>query len=109
LNVGQPKNLNAYLVAVFEEPASADRLLALYIRQVFWAYPLRRLYSQLPQSVEVKPYIDLLLRTGFQGEGILAGHIEAGNAKAMDAIALGMLREEFDSWCAINEPRLSLV
>jgi RimJ/RimL family protein N-acetyltransferase len=108
MNVGQLKNLNAYLVALFEEPATAERLLGLYIRQAFWAYPLHRLYAQLARHDELQPHIDLLRRSGFQSEGVLVAHINPGGADAADAVVLGLLREEFDGWCAENEPRLSL-
>jgi len=108
MNLGQLKNLNANLVALFEEPATAQRLLALYVRQAFWAFPLHRLYAQLPISVESHPHIDLLLRTGFKDEGVLVGHIEVADSQPLDAVVLGILRDEFDEWCANNEPRLSL-
>lgn len=107
MNVGQLKNLNAYLIALFEQPATAERLLALYIRQAFWAYPLHRLYVQLPSRLEVQPHIELLLRSGFRREGVLRGHIASAD-KPLDAIVLGLLRDEFDAWCAKNEPSLSL-
>jgi hypothetical protein len=107
MNVGQLKHLNAYLVALFEEPSSADRLLALYIRQAFWLFPLHRLNAQLPSRPEVQPHIDLLLRAGFQNEGVLKGHIEV-DGQLSNVVVLGMLRDDFDAWCAINDPRLSL-
>jgi hypothetical protein len=107
MNVGQLKNLNAYLVFLFEQPATAERLLALYIRQAFWAYPLHRLYAQLPSRLDVQPHIDLLLRSGFKHEGVFRGHIDVAD-KPVDALVLGMLRDEFDAWCAQSDPRLSL-
>lgn len=108
MSVGQLKNLNAYLVALFEQPAAAERLLVLYIRQAFWAYPLHRLYVQLPSRAEVQPHIELLLRSGFRREGVMRGHIGVAG-KPVDVEVLGMLRAEFDAWCATGEPRLSLV
>jgi len=107
LNVQQLKHLNAYLVALFETPATAHRSLALYIRQVFWFYPLHRLYAQLPSLPEMQPHIDLLAGVGFQREGVLAGHAEVGG-RPVDVVVLGLLRDEFDVWCATNDPRLSL-
>jgi hypothetical protein len=107
MNVGQLKHLNAYLVALFEEPSAADRLLALYIRQAFWLYPLHRLNVQLPSRPDLQPHIDLLLRAGFQREGVLEGHIEV-DGQPSNVVVLGMLREDFDAWCAIDDPRLSL-
>lgn len=107
MNVSQLKNLNAYLVALFEQAATAEHLLALYIRQAFWAYPLHRLYAQLPSRLEVQPHIDLLMGCGFKREGVLRGHIEVAH-KAVDAVVLGLLRDDFDAWCMQNEPRLSL-
>jgi hypothetical protein len=107
MNLGQLKNLNAYLIALFERPATSERLLALYVRQAFWSYPLHRLYAQLPSRPDVQPHIDLLLGSGFSREGTLERHIEAAG-QPLDAVVLGLLRDEFDAWCAQNEPKLSL-
>ncbi len=108
MSVGQLKNLNAYLVAVFSDPVNADRLLALYMRQAFWTYPLHRLYSQLPAVPSARSHVDLMLRVGFQREGTLEGHIDLDRDRHVDADVLGILRGEFDQWCRINQPQLWL-
>jgi hypothetical protein len=107
MNLGQLKNLNAYLIALFEQPSTSTRLLALYIRQAFWSYPLHRLYTQLPSTPEMQPHIEMLVRTGFKREGTLERHIEATD-KLVDVDVLGLLRSDFDAWCTQNEPKLSL-
>jgi len=38
---------------------------------------------------------------------VLAGHAEVGG-RPVDVVVLGLLRDEFDVWCATNDPRLSL-
>jgi hypothetical protein len=107
MSMGQLKNLNSYLVPLFEQPATAERMLALYLRQAFWAFPLHRLYTQLPKTLEVEPHIDLLRRCGFKDEGRLVGHLEI-KGRPVDVAVFGLLRGEFDAWCATNDPRLSL-
>lgn len=107
MSAGQLKNLNAYLVAVFEEPGTATDALALYIRHAFWTYPLHRLYAQLPSTPAVKAHVALYSGAGFVGEGVLVGHIATPEGP-VDAFVLGMLRDEFDAWCASNRPELSL-
>ena len=107
MNAGQLKNLNAYLVALFSRPAEAALPLALYIRHAFWTFPLHRLYAQLPALPAVVPSIDALIAVGFKREGILVAHIGTPD-EPTDAIAVGLLREEFDGWCEQNDPRLVL-
>jgi hypothetical protein len=107
MSVAQLKNLNAYLVAVFEKPAAATGALALYVRHAFWSYPLHRLYAQLPSTREVEPHAELYSRAGFRREGVLVKHIAAADGP-IDAVVLGILRGEFDAWCAGNRPELSL-
>jgi hypothetical protein len=107
MTVGQLKNLNAYLVAVFDEPVSAVGALALYIRHCFWSFPLHRIYTQLAMTQAVKPHIDLLLRAGFKLEGTLVGHISSADGP-LDAVVVAILRDEFEGWCLENRPELSL-
>jgi RimJ/RimL family protein N-acetyltransferase len=108
MSVAQLRNLNAYVVAVFTEPAVASGLLALYIRHAFWSFPLHRLYVHLPISEGFAPYSDLFSRVGFKTEGVLAGHIPTQSGRG-DVLALGLLRDDFEAWCAANQPELSLV
>jgi RimJ/RimL family protein N-acetyltransferase len=107
MSVAQLKNLNAYLVAVFEQPASAAGALALYVRHAFWSYPLHRLYTQLPSNQAVRAHAELYSRVGFSPEGVLVKHIATDFGPA-DAMVLGILRDEFDAWCAANQPELCL-
>jgi RimJ/RimL family protein N-acetyltransferase len=107
MSVAQLKNLNAYLVALFLRPAEATVPLALYIRHAFWSFPLHRLYAQLPALAPVAPHVEALVRVGFKHEGILVAHLMA-SGKPHDAIAVGLLRDEFNLWCEQNEPRLAL-
>ena len=104
----QVKNLHAYLVALFERPEDAGLGLALYLRHAFWSLPLHRLYSQVPLREESLPYAELFLRAGFRREGILVGHLRTA-AEPKDSIALGLLREDFDAWCAEHQPGLSMI
>jgi hypothetical protein len=107
MSVAQVKNLNAYLVALFSEPAASTLPLALYIRHAFWTFPLHRLYAQLPALNTVVPQMENLIQVGFKREGMLVAHV-AGADGPEDAIVVGLLRNEFDLWCEQNEPRLAL-
>ena len=107
MNVAQLKNLNAYLVALFSRPADAVLPLALYIRHAFWSYPLHRLYSQLPSLPELLPHREALMAVGFKNEGSLVAHIATADGP-VDAVAVGLLRDEFNQWSKQNEPRLVL-
>jgi hypothetical protein len=107
MSITQVKDLNAYLVALFTKPAESRKALALYIRHAFWSYPLHRLYTQLPSSTVTAAHIDLLTSCGFEREGILREHITT-DGDPQDAVVMGLLRDEFESWCVETEPRLSL-
>ena len=107
MSVAQLKNLNAYLVALFSEPADAAVPLALYIRHAFWSFPLHRLYAHVPALAADIAHAEALLRVGFQHEGVLAAHVPAPDGP-QDAIVLGLLREEFNVWCEQNQPGLAL-
>jgi hypothetical protein len=107
MSMAQLKNLNAYLVAVFAEPASSTGSLALYIRHAFWSYPLHRLYTQLPVNPFLKPQAELFARAGFMREGVLVKHVAAPDGP-IDAESFGLVRVEFDEWCSKHRPELSL-
>jgi RimJ/RimL family protein N-acetyltransferase len=107
LSILQVKDLNAYLIALFTEPAKSGKALALYIRHAFWSYPLHRLYTQLPSSAMTAAHIGLLTSGGFEREGVLREHITT-DGDPRDAVVLGILRDEFEAWCVETEPRLSL-
>jgi len=107
LNVPQPKHLSAFLVALLARPSEAGLPLALYIRHAFWSYPLHRLFTHVPALPDSEPYRDALLGVGFKREGVLAAHVTTEGGPR-DAMVLGLLRDEFMSWCATNEPSLQL-
>ena len=107
MSVAQLKNLNAYLVALFSEPAVERVPLALYIRHAFWSFPLHRLYAHVPALTGVTSHVEALVGVGFQHEGVLAAHVPSPDGP-QDAIVLGLLREEFNLWCEQNQPGLAL-
>jgi hypothetical protein len=99
------QNLNARLIALFEDLQDARVPLLLYVRHLFWNFPLQRIYVQILASRE--SYIQLYQSVGFQQEGILPNHlILAGSA--YDVVMLGLLRQDFDLWCLQNDQRFSL-
>jgi RimJ/RimL family protein N-acetyltransferase len=107
MSMAQLKNLNAYLVALFAEPASSTVSLALYMRHAFWSYPLHRLYTQLPVTPALRPHAELFARAGFMREGVLVKHVAAPDGP-IDAESFGLVRGEFDEWCTRHRPELSL-
>jgi hypothetical protein len=101
------KSLHSSVVALFVDPAASVLPLAMYLRHVFWNFPLRRLHAQIPVMDLTREYVELLCAVGFKDEGRLVNHtIIAG--QQFDMAALGLLRADFEEWCATNEPRLSL-
>ena len=118
LGVGQPigvaaigltnlRSRNSYLLSLFATPAQSRVPLALYIRHLFWNFPLTRLYVHIPAVSELEPYLDLHQGVGFRLEGSLRQHTLIGGVRH-DVTVLGLLREEFESWCQLHEKRLSL-
>jgi len=107
MQVGQLRNLSAYLVAAFAEADEAGVALALYVRHAFWTYPLNKLYTHVPDHPASRPYAATLTNSGFQQEGKLVAHVTAGD-QAHDALLFGLLRKDFETWSARHEPRLLL-
>ena len=107
LQLTQLKNLNAYLVALFKDPASAEGCLAIYLRHAFWGYPLHRVYTHVPVNGATSAHADLYRRTGFTSEGRLIGHMTNEDGP-VDIEVLGMLRHELDAWTESRMPALSL-
>lgn len=102
------KSLNVNFTALFVEPQESTTALAMLVRHLLWSFPLHRLHAQIPDSDLTREYIDLFRSVGFADEGRLKSHIVmAGHT--FDAVALGLLRTDFETWCAENEPRLALV
>jgi len=93
------------LVFLALEPAVAREALALYLRQAFWGHPLHRLYAILPSSAAL--YARAYEGCGFKHEGRLERHLRVG-ARLLDLEMYGLLRTDFDAWCAANDPRLAL-
>jgi len=107
LALPSPKNLNASVVALAIEPASSATMLALYLRHAFWSFPLHRIFAEVPLTPASAPHESLYVAAGFQREGVFRAHYFAGDAPA-DVSVLGLLRAEFDAWCAVHEPAISL-
>lgn len=101
------RTLSASLIALFVDPPGATLPLAMYVRQLFWTFPLRRLYAQVPAMDLTREYVDLLGSVGFVDEGRLVSHAEIGG-QAFDVVTLGLLRQDFEDWCAVHQPRLAL-
>lgn len=99
------QNLNTRLVPVLTDFVGSVGVLALYVRHLFWTLPLQRIYAQF--LVDLSEYDDVLRATSFKKEGVLVEHqIYAG--KRCDVAAFGLLRTDFESWCAEHDPELSL-
>jgi len=95
------------VLALFVDPPSSVAGLALFVRHVFWNFPLHRLHTQIPTLDLTTEYIRLFEGAGFVDEGRLRAHtLVAG--QAFDAAALGLLRPDFEAWCSEHEPRLAL-
>lgn len=99
--------LNASVAALFVDPSTGRLPLAMYLRHLFWSFPLRRVHTQLPDMDLTREYIELLTSVGFEVEGRLRAHATVGG-QTFDVVALGLLRTDFEAWCAAHEPRLSL-
>ncbi len=98
--------LHASVAALFVDPAEGRTPLAMYLRHVFWSFPLRRLHTQVPELDLTREYIDLLQSVGFVVEGRLLEHANIGG-QTFDVVALGLLRTDFEAWSAEHEPRLA--
>lgn len=100
-----PQNLNTRLVPVLTDFVSTVGVLALYVRHLFWTLPLQRIYAKF--LVDLSEYEGVLRAAGFKKEGVLVEHqIYAG--KRCDVAMFGLLRTDFESWCAEHDPELSL-
>jgi hypothetical protein len=99
--------LNASVTALFVDPETATTPLAMYLRHLFWTFPLHRVHTQIPDLDLTREYIELLQRVGFAVEGRLVEHARIAG-QTFDVVALGLLRSDFEVWCDQHEPRLSL-
>jgi hypothetical protein len=101
------RSLNAGILALFVDPPSATLALALFLRHVFWNFPLHRLHAHVPLFDLTSEYVRLYRSVGFVDEGRFVAHaLIAG--QPFDVAALGLLRSDFESWCAKHDPRLGL-
>jgi hypothetical protein len=100
-------SLNTYVLAMYSDASRATIPLALYTRQIFWAFPLQRMYVQFPLLEETESYRDLYRSAGFREEGIMKKH-QAIAGRRHDVAVYGLLREDFDQWWATHDPRLAL-
>ena len=99
--------LNTGFTALFTDPAVAIVPLSMYVRHLFWSFPLHRLHAQIPDLDLTREYIDLLTAVGFEVEGRLVDHAHVAG-QSFDVVALGLLRSDFEAWIAAHDPRLSL-
>jgi diamine N-acetyltransferase len=86
-----PYSQTAMLVAYFRDPDSAQYALRLYLRHLFWGYPLHRIGVQVPLACS--GYLRVLDSVGFVREGIWREHRLIAGVRH-DVVALGLLREE---------------
>jgi hypothetical protein len=101
------KSLNSSLLALFTQPSGSTIPFALFLRHVFWNFPVRRLYSHIPAFDLTQEYLDLYRSVGFVEEGRLYQHATVAG-HSVDVAAFGLLRSDFESWCEVHEPRLGL-
>lgn len=100
-------SLNTFLLAMFRDPERATLPLGLYVRNMFWNFPLQRMYVQFPILNETKPIAALYESVGFQREGAMRKHQAIGGTRH-DVAVYGLLREDFDRFWAEKDSRLSL-
>lgn len=101
------QNLNARLVVLATDPGLCSRLLPLYVRHVFWSFPVHRLYAQFPSDPAVAGYAELFRASGFAAEGVLKEH-QGMAGRYHDVLLFGLVRPDFERWCADHEPALAL-
>jgi hypothetical protein len=99
------RSLNASIGALFVDPDASAIPLAMYVRHLFWTFPLHRLYTQIPDMDLTREYVELLRSVGFAEEGRLTSHAMIGG-QTFDMVALGLLRADFERWIDEHEPRL---
>lgn len=101
------RSLNVGVGGLFVDPALAVLPFAMYVRHLFWSYPLHRLHAQIPDMDLTREYHDLFAAVGFTDEGRLVQHSIAGG-QMFDMVQFGILRPDFEAWTAAHEPRLAL-
>lgn len=106
LNIGTDVgSLNTRLAVLLREPVRDRLALALYTRHLFWSYPLRRVFAEVPNYAD--DYCSMFQWGGFDTEGELTDHLMvAGKYYSMKVF--GLLRPNFEDWTRREYPRLSL-
>lgn len=98
-------SLNTCLVGLLRDPVANTGALQLYVRHLFWSYPLHRVHAEIPAFAEA--WLAALELTGFRREGRFVEHVSLGGRRH-DAAALGLLRRDFDAWARAEAPDLEL-
>lgn len=101
------RSLNVRLLCFFADPRAAVRPLAVYVRHLLWSSPVHRVHVQIPLLAGAEDYVALARGVGFVEEGTVRAYALI-DGRPHDVMALGLLREEFTTWCETNEPRLTL-
>jgi hypothetical protein len=101
------QSLNSRLVTLCVDPEACAPVVALYVRHLFWSFPLHRLYAYRPDLADLAAYGGLLRACGFIQEGLLRQHRASGGT-GTDVFLYGLVRPEFDAWCDGHRPEWSL-
>jgi hypothetical protein len=101
------KSLLAYVVVLLAEPVAGSLPIAMYVRHMFWNFPLNRLYTHVPLVEGTEAYVDSFQAAGFRHEGVMPEHLVVG-ARQTDVAVLGLLRRDFEVWSETSQPRLNL-
>ena len=106
-SLANTKSLHASVLGLFVEPAAATEAFALYLRHVFWNFPLHRIYAHVPVLDVTREYLTLFASVGFVDEGRLVDHVIAAG-QPFDVATLGLLRHDFQAWCSSTASELAL-
>ena len=96
----------AYLLVLMSDIADTQTAALLYVRHVFWSFPLQRLHAQVPQLDVTTQHVDLLASIGFVQEGTYPAHALV-DGDPCDVMILGLLREDFEA-TARTHPELGM-
>ena len=102
------KSLNASLLALFTDPPGSATALALYLRHVFWNFPLHRLHVQIPVSGPDPGVRGAVPVGGLRGGGAPRRPRRDRRPVLRRDGARARSGPDFESWCVANEPRLAL-
>jgi RimJ/RimL family protein N-acetyltransferase len=102
---GDPSSLSVEITSVLIKPDLAKFPLAIFLRRVFWNFPINRIYCYCPLTQNQSIFTELYMSVGFVNEGKLPRYWLEKNQR-FDICILGLLREDFLNWCKLFEPRL---